>query len=105
MEFGEEGLVERIFFWEIFGWEINRRMKGIKGFKGIYNLKKKSIKVPNKIGKVPGIYQNAPISLGHLSGRIKIRHGGGRRAMNAHPTAHLAKMAESRKIDFSFRTS
>ena len=47
MEFGEEGFVEKSFFWEIFGWELNKRMKGIKGFKGIYNLKKKSIKVPN----------------------------------------------------------
>ena len=42
------------------GGKINKRMKGIKGFKGIYNLKKKSIKVPIKIGKIPGNYRNAP---------------------------------------------
>ena len=53
----------------ILGGKFNKRMNRIKGFKGIYNLKKKSFKVPIKIGKIPGNYRNAPGESWPLSGR------------------------------------
>ena len=65
---GKKGLRENFLLGNI--WVgINKRMKGIKGFKDIYNLKKKSIKVPIKIEKIPRNYENTPGESWPLSGQ------------------------------------